>query len=90
MTWLIIVGIVAGWVLGIIATVVWFRRMEARHDRAHVSPTSVTRAESTEGVPPVHAHTLQRIQQALEKAGAEFGRDGTTVRCAGGSKADLG
>jgi hypothetical protein len=34
MTWLIIAGIVAGWALGIIATVVWFRWMEARHDRA--------------------------------------------------------
>jgi hypothetical protein len=34
MTWLIIAGIVAVWALVIIATVVWFQWMDARHDRA--------------------------------------------------------
>jgi hypothetical protein len=48
--------------------------------RAQTSPTSIARAEATGDVPAVQAHTLQRIEAALEQAGAEFGRDGVTVR----------
>ena len=34
MTWLITAGVVAGWALVTIATVVWFKKMDARYDHS--------------------------------------------------------
>jgi hypothetical protein len=47
---------------------------------ANVATASIVKAEAADNVPPMHAHTLQRIQLALEKAGIEFGTDGHSVR----------
>jgi DNA-binding LacI/PurR family transcriptional regulator len=48
--------------------------------RSGLSVTTVTKVDRADGIPAVEARTLHRIHAALEHAGAEFGRDGVTVR----------
>ena len=48
-------------------------------DKAGVAPNTVVRAEAVDGVPPLYADSLDKIQTAFEAAGVEF-LDGDGVR----------
>ena len=51
MTWLITAGVVAGWALVTIATVVWFKKMDARYDRPTTEREEWLKREERSGSP---------------------------------------
>jgi hypothetical protein len=61
MSWLIIGAIVAVWQLVIVATMVWFRRMKAYHDRAFTEQEK--RLKSASGW-PVRSGASRRPRRA--------------------------